>query len=99
MREKQIAEMQQLARSVAELARPDMRPKELREAVRGKFPDASKKEIARAAFYAVILTAQDQPAQAKDLHKLARKARDKKGDEVPRKSPKSTKYSGKKRMT
>lgn len=81
MREKQNAAIQELAVSVAELARPDMRPKELREAVRQKFPEASKKEISRAAFYAVILAAQEQPDKAKGLHDLALKSRNDPVDE------------------
>lgn len=95
MREKQIAEIQKLAKSVAELAHPEMRPKELREAVREKFPEASKKEIARAAFYAVILAAQEQPGQAKDLHKLALKNRNDTVEESQKKSRKKDEPKGK----
>jgi hypothetical protein len=95
MREKQITEIQKLAKSVAELAQPDMRPKELREAVREKFPDASKKEIARAAFYAVILAAQEQPSKAKDLHKLALKNRNDPVEDSQKKSRKKSEPKGK----
>ena len=45
--------------------------KDLVDAVRKKHPAASKKEISRAAFYAVILAAEEEPGRAEELHELA----------------------------
>ena len=66
-----MSEMENLARTIARLARPDMRPKQLIEAVRDEHPKASKKDIVRAAFYAVIVSADKDPVQARRLHKFA----------------------------
>jgi hypothetical protein len=66
-----MSEIENLARTIARLARPDMRPKQLIEAVREEHPKASKKDIVRAAFYAVIVSADKDPVQARRLHKFA----------------------------
>lgn len=65
------SDIKDIARTIAELALPGMRPKDLVEAVRKKHPAASKKEISRAAFYAVILAAEEEPGRAEGLHALA----------------------------
>lgn len=48
-----------------------MRPKDLVDAVSKKHAAASKKEICRAAFYTVILAADEEPGRAEGLHELA----------------------------
>jgi hypothetical protein len=52
-----------------------MRPRQLIEAVRKLHPRATKKEITRAAFYAVIVASADAPNTVTDLHNLAMDAR------------------------
>ncbi|MVA23902.1 hypothetical protein V6582_09615 [Agrobacterium vitis] len=65
------SDIEEIARTISSLAGPGMRPKQLVEAVRKKHPDATKKEISRGAFYAVILAAEKEPARAEGLHELA----------------------------
>lgn len=64
-------DIEDIARMIAKLALRGMRPKDLVDAVRKKHPAASKKEISRAAFYAVILAADEEPGRAEKLHELA----------------------------
>jgi hypothetical protein len=66
-----MSEIATMAETVAELARPGMRPKELISKVRKAYPKASKKEITRAAFYAVIRNAHGSGDGLKELHDLA----------------------------
>jgi hypothetical protein len=66
-----MADIKEMAKTVAELAKPGMGPKELRAAVRKIHPKAGKKEITHAAFYAVILAAETAPKSAQGLHSLA----------------------------
>ena len=65
------SDIEDIARTIADLALPVMRPKDLVDAVRKKHPAASKNEISRAAFYAVILAAEEEPGRAEGLHALA----------------------------
>ncbi|GGD31168.1 hypothetical protein [Aureimonas glaciei] len=60
-----------ISKTVSELATPDMRPKKLFNAVRKRHPEASKSEIVRAAFLAVISTADADPAKADRLQEAA----------------------------
>ncbi|MNL74063.1 hypothetical protein D3C87_1996240 [compost metagenome] len=71
MREKKRRETETISESIRELAVPGMKPKALIEAVRGRHPDASKKDIARAAFLTVILSAAHTPEDAQAFHDLA----------------------------
>lgn len=70
-----MPEIQTLAAALHALAKPEMKPKELVAAVRERHPDATKKEIVRAAFYALTQNAeQDTEAdaeQARHLHAFA----------------------------
>jgi hypothetical protein len=45
-----MSDLQAIAKTVANLAAPGLKPKELIAAVRKQHPDASKKEISRGAF-------------------------------------------------
>lgn len=65
------SDIEDIARTIADLALPGMRPKDLVDAVRKKHAAASKKEISRAAFYAVSLAADEEPGRAEGLHELA----------------------------
>lgn len=48
-----MANIEAIARTLHELAKPDMKRKDLVAAVRGRHPEASKKDVVRAAFYAL----------------------------------------------
>ncbi|TNM61561.1 hypothetical protein [Aliirhizobium smilacinae] len=68
-----------MAVTIKELVVPGMKPKELIEAVKERHPKASKKEIARAAFLTVILSAEFDPDDTQALHDLAMDTRDEPG--------------------
>lgn len=76
MREKKPREIEKISEAIKELASPGMSPKSLIEAVRGHFPNATKKEIARAAFLSVINSADHDPEFTQELHDLAVETRD-----------------------
>lgn len=76
MREKKLRELQKIAETVKTLAVPGMKPKALIAAVKEKHPEASKKEIAQAAFLSVILSAEYDPEDTQALHDLAMDTRD-----------------------
>lgn len=79
--EKVLAEVQEIVRTVATLAHPGMAPKELLAAVREQHPGASKKEVSRAAFYAMILVAEVDAGVAARVQDLALATRSSAGDE------------------
>lgn len=66
-----MSDLQEIARTVMALAEPGMKPNALVTAVRERHPEASKKEICRAAFMATILAAETHPNRADELHTLA----------------------------
>ncbi|AIQ91424.1 MULTISPECIES: hypothetical protein [Methylobacterium] len=61
-----MASIQEIALALRSIATPGMKPKALRAAIRERYPDVSKKEIVRAAFYAVT----EEPS-ASELHHFA----------------------------
>lgn len=66
-----MVSIEALAASLRSIAVPGMTPKALRRAVRERHPEASKKAVARAAFYALI-TAQSEGGEAvTELHGFA----------------------------
>ena len=67
--------MEEIAATLLTVATPDMSPKQLLKAARKVHPKASKKEIAQAAFYAIISAPDQEPAKAKKLHAFAIKTR------------------------
>jgi hypothetical protein len=71
MGEKKIRETDSIAETIRHLAVPGMKPKALIDAVRAKHPDATKKDIARAAFLTVILSAEYNAEDTQALHDLA----------------------------
>lgn len=75
-----MAELKKIAETVERLATPGMKPKDLISAVRKEHPGASKKEVSRAAFYAVILASEDQSGKVGDLHELAVQTRNTQDD-------------------
>jgi hypothetical protein len=65
------SDLQAIAKTVADLAAPDLKPKELIAAVRKQHPEASKKEISRAAFLAMIQAADGDPDRARRVQEMA----------------------------
>jgi hypothetical protein len=64
-------DLKALADTISRCAAPGMRPKELIAAVLKEHPNVRKKDVARAAFYAVILAAEHAKERVEDLHRLA----------------------------
>ncbi len=64
-------ELQAVGDTLMRLVTPDMTPKELVKAVRKVHPDAKKKDIARAAFHALIANADEDPGKARNLQAFA----------------------------
>lgn len=75
-----MRKIEDIAATVTALAAPGMKPKDLIAAVREKHPDAGKKAIVRAAFYAAIEQAETDPPASVMLHGAAMDAR--KDDEI-----------------
>ena len=63
--------LETIASTLGRLATPDMKPKELLKAARQEHPQATKKDIVRAAFYSVIASAGNDPERASRLHDFA----------------------------
>ena len=63
--------MRDIAETLLTVAAPDMTPKQLVKAVKKKHPKASKKDIVRAAFYAVLSQADSRPQVTGQLHAFA----------------------------
>ena len=76
MREGKLREIEKIAETIKGLAEPGMKPKALIDAVKQHHPQATKKEIARAAFLSVILAAEYDPEETQALHDLAMETRD-----------------------
>ncbi len=76
MRETKLRETETISETIRELATPGMTPKALIEAVKVRHPDASKKDIARAAFLTIILSAEYASEDAQALHDLASETSD-----------------------
>ncbi|MFA6031411.1 MAG: hypothetical protein WC889_00730 [Myxococcota bacterium] len=64
-------EMQAIADTLMRVVTPDMKPKQLLKATRKEHPKASKKDIARAAFYSIIANAEDDFGKTKNLQAFA----------------------------
>lgn len=66
-----MATIEQLAATLQGLAGPGVKRKELIAAVREKHPKASKKDIVRAAFYALTSAVDGDVERAQRLHDFA----------------------------
>jgi hypothetical protein len=66
-----MATIEQLAATLQGLAGPGVKRKELIAAVREKHPKASKKDIVRAAFYALTSAVDGDLERAQRLHDFA----------------------------
>lgn len=67
--------IEQLATTLQGLANPEIKRKELVAAVRKRHPDASKKDIVRAAFYALTSPVDGDLERAHRLHDFALRER------------------------
>lgn len=65
------SELRAVADTLMRLVTPDMKPKELVKAVRKVHPGASKKDIARAAFHAIIANADQDLGKSRNLQAFA----------------------------
>jgi predicted transposase YbfD/YdcC len=74
--------VQEISAALVRLAAPDLNPKQLFHAVRQEFPDATRKEIVRAAFFAVITTADADGNRARKLQNFALAERPVAGTEI-----------------
>jgi hypothetical protein len=66
-----MASIEALSAALRSLAAPGMTPKALRAAVLAQYPDASKKEIVRAAFHALIESQSQETLAVDTLHGFA----------------------------
>ncbi|GJE52435.1 hypothetical protein GOFOIKOB_5506 [Methylobacterium tardum] len=66
-----MASIEEIAATLRTIVKPGMKPKALRAAVRERHPDAHKKDIVRAAFYALTEAPQTGEAALADLHSFA----------------------------
>lgn len=78
-----MATIEQLATTLQGLAGPGIKRKELIAAVREKHPKASKKDIVRAAFYALTSTVEGDVERAHRLQDFALSERAAGDGEVP----------------
>jgi hypothetical protein len=74
--------VQEIGAALARLAAPDLNPKQLLNAIRQEFPDATRKEIVRAAFFAVITTVDADGNRARELQNFALAERPVAGAEI-----------------
>jgi hypothetical protein len=65
------SDLEKISRTIQRLATTEMKPKKLFKAVREEHPDASRKEIVRAAFLAVIDNSDANPEKSVQLQNFA----------------------------
>ena len=65
------SQLQAIGDTLMRLVNPGMTPKELVRAVRKEHPGVKKKDIARAAFHAIISNADQDPCKARNLQAFA----------------------------
>lgn len=66
-----MASIEELASTLQDLAGPGLKRRELIAAVREKHPKASKKDIVRAAFFALTSSVEGDVERAERLHDFA----------------------------
>lgn len=66
-----MTSIEEIAATMRTVVTPGMKPKEIRSAIREKYPEASKKEIVRAAFYALTEIPPTGTDALSDLHNFA----------------------------
>jgi hypothetical protein len=65
------AELQEIGNTLLRIVQPDMKPKQLLKAIQKAYPKASKQDIVRAAFFAIIANADAEPERARKLQAFA----------------------------
>lgn len=65
------SEMSAIGDTLMRIVTPDMSPKQLVKAAQKEHPKASKKDIARAAFFSIIANADQNIGKAKNLQAFA----------------------------
>ncbi|MET3577507.1 hypothetical protein ABID19_000522 [Mesorhizobium robiniae] len=65
------SQMQDIANTLMHVVEPDMSPKQLIKAVKSRHPKASKKDIARAAFFSIIANAEEDYGKTRNLQAFA----------------------------
>jgi hypothetical protein len=65
------AELQAIGETLMRIVTPDMTPKQLIKAARREHPDASKKDIVRAAFFSIIANADQDHEKARNPRAFA----------------------------
>lgn len=66
-----MSRIEKLAATLSAVARPGLKPKEIIAEARCQHPKASKKDVVRAAFYALIETGKLDGGKSQALHELA----------------------------
>jgi hypothetical protein len=64
-------DMQAIADTLMRVVTPEMTPRQLIKAARKEHPKASKKDIARAAFFSIIAHADEDQGKARNLQAFA----------------------------
>ena len=67
----EASEMQAIGDTLMRIVTPDMTPRQLIKAARKVHPTASKKDIARAAFFSIIANADQDIGKARTLQAFA----------------------------
>ena len=67
----QATEMQAIGDTLMRIVTPEMTPKQLLKAARKEHPNASKKDIARAAFFSIISHADQDIGKSRNLQAFA----------------------------
>ncbi|KQO56429.1 hypothetical protein ASF24_19055 [Methylobacterium sp. Leaf86] len=70
-----MTSLSELASTLRHVASPGIKPKDLIAAVREKYPEATKKEIVRAAFFSLSDGHDANPRQTEQLYDFALKER------------------------
>lgn len=70
-----MSELDKVARTIARMARPNMKARDLVDAVRKKHPKVNRKDLSRAAFLAMIQAADCNPENALQLQDLGLRSR------------------------
>ncbi|KTS06441.1 hypothetical protein SB2_21995 [Methylobacterium radiotolerans] len=66
-----MASIKEIAETLRVIATPGMKPKAIRSVIRERHPEASKKDIVRAAFYAVTEAPASDGRATTELHDFA----------------------------
>jgi hypothetical protein len=87
----QMSKIEEIASTVLLVLKPGMKPKELLKAVEQAHPKASKKDVARGAFFAMLTIAEKSPDTAQVLYAAGMSLRVGDDDPTPAKEEKPKK--------